>query len=65
MLSIEFKITSVTTWVADMKENHLHALLSGFHIGDTQDIGTFYDFFSRLWDGDKNNLTVAVHPPNF
>lgn len=63
MLSVEFKITSVTAWVADMKENHLHALLSGFSVGDTPGIGTFYDFFSRLWCGNKNNLTDAVHPP--
>ena len=63
MLSIEFKITSVTAWVADMKENHLHALISGFNVGDTPGIGTFYDFFSRLWFSDKNNLTDAVHPP--
>ncbi|MBQ7679391.1 MAG: hypothetical protein IJT34_06035 [Butyrivibrio sp.] len=35
MLSIEFKVTSVTAWVADMRENHLHALLSGFIVGDT------------------------------
>ena len=63
MLSIEFKITSVTAWVADMKANHLHAILSGFIVGDTPGIGTFYDFFSRLWSGDKNNLTDAVHPP--
>ena len=63
MLSIEFKITSVTAWVADMKENHLHALLSGFIVGDTPGIGTFYDFFSRLWCSNKNNLTDAIHPP--
>ena len=59
MLSIEFKITSVTAWVADMKENHLHALLSGFDIGDTPGIGTFYDFFSRLWLSDK---TILLKP---
>ena len=63
MLSIVFKITSITSWVADMKENPLHALLSGFNIGDTPGIGTFYDFFSRLWCSNNNNLTAEVHPP--
>ena len=63
MLSVEFKITSITSWVADLRENHLHALISGFRVGDTPGIGTFYDFFSRLWCGDKNNLAVAAHPP--
>lgn len=57
LLSVEFKISSVTAWVADMKENYLHALISGFNVGDTPGIGTFYDFFSRLWCSDKNNLT--------
>jgi hypothetical protein len=25
--------------------------------------GTFYDFLSRLWLSDKNNLSNPVHPP--
>ena len=35
LLSVEFKITSYTKWAADLKENHLHAILSGFVVGDT------------------------------
>lgn len=63
LLSVEFKVTSYTKWAADLKENHLHAILSGFPVGDTPGVGTFYDFQRRLWMSDKNNLSNAVHPP--
>ena len=57
LLSIKFKFTSITRWVALLKENPLHSILSGFSFGDVPGIGTFYDFFSRLWDSDSNNLS--------
>ena len=63
LLSMVFQISSVTSWVSDMRQNHLHALLSGFTVGDTPGIGTFYDFFDRLWLSDHNNLSDPVHPP--
>ena len=63
LLSVKFKITSYTKWASDLKENHLHAILSGFQVGDTPGVGTFYDFFSRLWLSDKNNITESIHPP--
>lgn len=63
LLSVEFKVTSYTKWAADLKENHLHAILSGFTIGDTPGTGTFYDFQSRLWLSDDDNLSPKVHPP--
>ena len=43
-VSVEFKITSYTRFAADLKENYLHAIISGFSIGDTPGVGTFYDF---------------------
>ena len=57
LLSIKFKITSITRWVALLKENPLYAVLSGFSAGDVPGIGTFYDFFDRLWASDSNNLS--------
>lgn len=57
LLSIKFKITSITRWAALLKENPLYAILSGFSFGDVPGIGTFYDFFSRLWDSHSNNLS--------
>jgi hypothetical protein len=63
LLSVECKVTSYTKWAADLKENYLHAILSGFPVGDTPGVGTFYDFQSRLWMSDKDNLSDPVHPP--
>ena len=63
LLSVEFKVTSYTKWAADLKENHLHAILSGFTVGDTPGTGTFYDFQDRLWLSDDGNLSPKEHPP--
>lgn len=63
LLSIKCKVTSITNWASDLKQNHLHAILSGFTVGDTPGTGTFYDFFDRLWLSDNNNISDAVHPP--
>ena len=62
LLSIDFKINSITDWVAAMKTNPLYAILSGFEFGNTPGIGTFYDFFNRLWDSDNDNLLPHEHP---
>lgn len=61
LLSIDFKVDSITEWVSQLKINPLFAILSGFEVGDTPGIGTFYDFFSRLWDSDDNNLSSHLH----
>lgn len=61
LLSIDFKISSVTEWLSHLKTNPLFAFLSGFDVGDVPGIGTFYDFFTRLWNLDDNNLTPHLH----
>ena len=61
LLSIDFKTTSITDWAAQLKINPLYAILSGFDVGDTPGVGTFYDFFSRLWDSDEDNLSPHLH----
>ena len=63
LVSAAFKITSYTRFAADLKENLLHAIISGFFVGDTPGVGTFYDFHRRLWLSSDKNLTNAVHPP--
>lgn len=63
LVSVEFKITSYTRFAADLKENHLHAIISGFSVGDTPDTGTFYDFHRRLWLSGIKNLSEALHLP--
>lgn len=59
LLSIVFKF-SITEWCTAMKTTPLYALLSGFPFGDTPGIGTFYDFFDRLWQSDKNNYVNQI-----
>ena len=61
LLSLDFKVTSLTEWAAQLKINPLYALLSGFDFGDTPGIGTFYDFLDRLWDSDEENLNPHIH----
>ena len=63
LVSVEFQVVSYTKWAAELKVNHLYAILSGFLVGDTPGVGTFADFFSRLWLSDKNNLSDPAHPP--
>ena len=57
LLSIKLKVTSITVWVSMLKECPLYAILSGFPVNDTPGIGTFYDFFDRMWLSDSNNLS--------
>lgn len=40
-----------------LRETPLYAILSGFSFGDTPGVGTFYDFFSRIWQDDSNNFS--------
>lgn len=63
LVSVEFKITSYTRFASDLKENHLHAIISGFHVGHTPGTGTFYDFHKRFWLADHKNLSAPLHPP--
>ena len=62
LLSIDFKVSSLTDWAAQLKINPLFAILSGFEFGNTPGVGTFYDFMERLWDSDSNNLSPHEHP---
>ena len=57
LLALKLKVTSITTWCRMLKETPLYAILSGFPVGDTPGIGTFYDFFSRMWKSDSSNLS--------
>ncbi len=63
LLSMKFKVPSLTSWASHLKHNHLYAILSGFIVGDAPGTGTFYDFMGRLWLSDKSNISDPVHPP--
>ena len=62
LLSIDFKVDSITDWAAQLKLNPLYAILSGFEFGNTPGVGTFYDFFNRLWESDSDNLSPHMLP---
>lgn len=38
----------------------LYAVLNGFEPGDIPSVGTFYDFFRRLWGQEKNNIKPKI-----
>ena len=57
LLALKLKVTSITVWCRMLKETPLYAILSGFSFGDTPGVGTFYDFFSRIWQDGSNNLS--------
>lgn len=46
----------LTEWINEMKRIPLYAILSGFEPGEIPGVGTFYDFFKRLWTIRDNNL---------
>lgn len=39
----------ITEWINEMKRTPIYATLSGFDLQDIPGVGTFYDFFKRLW----------------
>lgn len=51
---------SVTGWVDIMQRVPLYAILSGFEPGDVPGVGTFYDFFGRLWAAERKHVTRRV-----
>ena len=63
LLSIDFKVTSLTEWAAQLKMNPLYAILSGFEVGNTPGVGTFYDFLNRLWDSDDGCISCTCENP--
>ena len=49
LLMHKLQYTSVDKWVHALKTIPLYAVLSGFVPDSTPGVGTFYDFFNRLW----------------
>lgn len=56
LVSVEFKITSYTRWAADLKENHLHAIISGFSVGDTPGVGTLRFYLQAMVVREEQHL---------
>lgn len=50
----------ITKWVDELYRVPLYAILSGFEPGDIPGVGTFYDFFQRLWGQDNKNIKPNI-----
>lgn len=57
MLTHHQKITIVDQWVFTLKTTPIFAILSGFSPDDVPGVGTFYDFFNRLWLASTPHLS--------
>lgn len=57
LLMHQQKVTSVDKWVLRLKTDAVLAILSGFSPGNVPGVGTFYDFFNRLWLGSSPHLS--------
>ena len=57
LLMLQVGEPSITEWVNQLRRCPLYAIVSGFEYGQTPGVGTFYDFFQRLWSHDSVNLS--------
>ncbi len=60
LLSIVLNVDSITEWCRLLKITPLYAIPSGFPADDTPGAGTFYGFFNRLWQSDKDNYIHQI-----
>lgn len=57
MLMHYLKVTSVDQWVFTLRTSPVYAILSGFSPDNVPGVGTFYDFFNRLWIAPTPHLS--------
>src|SRR5579875_2686124 len=62
LLMLQVGCISVTKWVDELRRVPLYAIISGFIPGHTPGVGTFYDFFTRLWPSTNRHLTGPLKP---
>lgn len=53
---------SITEWVDELYRVPFYAIMSGFEPGNVPGIGTFYDFFRRLWGNVEANIKPNIKP---
>jgi hypothetical protein len=46
----------LTEWINEMKRTPIYTILSGLPLDDIPGVGTFYDFFERLWAAEDKHL---------
>ena len=49
LLALKIKVTFITQWCRMLRETPLYAILSGFPVGDTPGVGTFYAMRLHNW----------------
>jgi hypothetical protein len=64
LLSIKLQFHSIDKWVNAMHINPLFAALSGFESDNIPGVGTFYDFFKRIWNSKNNNFFPHIRDKN-
>lgn len=52
----------ITKWVDELYRVPLYAILSGFEPGNIPGVGTFYDFFTRIWGSPSPNTKPSILP---
>lgn len=52
----------MTEWGDQLRRVPLYAIISRFVPGHTPGVGTFYDFFHRLWSAPSPHLTGRIRP---
>lgn len=57
------KVSSLDAWVKQMRSFPLWAILSGFLPDDVPGVGTFYDFYRRLWPRSSSHINLKVRRP--
>lgn len=62
LLLLTHPTMGVTKWVDQLHRVPLYAILSGFEPGDIPGVGTFYDFFGRLWGYEAKNIKPSLKP---
>ena len=63
LLALKLKVTSITQWCRMLKESPWYSILSGFTVGDPPGVGTFYDFFTRVWKSDSEPFSASMEEP--
>jgi len=63
IIMVSLQITSISKWVERLQNEPVLAILSGFVPGQTPSVGTFYDFWDRLWLQDQELRRLQKKKP--
>lgn len=55
LLYLNFKFSSITAWVSELKANPPYTILSGFTPRNVPSVGNLFDFPGHVWNSDSNS----------